>query len=215
MPLAQLHLANVLKQLSEHTGTARFFKQTTEKAVYMLRLSKELTLDQWRHKANSACYLSDVVGDPVSLETWKKSCAILLYVHLFDLHAAITEVSKTCCNSYNEKAINPPDLAGMFYLFLRNHNEGGDFEHDITMGTPLHQDGGSSMISLHTCLIGTNLVNLYELCDCQLRLIKATQHELQLDGALAMNCEGFLLQKVTPYSVPRTMIIIHTWSLHI
>ncbi len=117
------------------------------------------------------------------------------------LHAAITEASKTCCGNYKGKAIDPPDLARTFYLFLHNHEEGGDSEHDITVGTPLRQDGGSSMVSLHTCLIGTNLVNLYELCYCQPRLIKAAQHELQLDGALAMDREGFLLQKVTPYSV--------------
>jgi hypothetical protein len=83
VPLPQLHPANMLRRLNEHTGSARYFKQTTDKAVYMLCKSQEMTVVQWRRNADDTCYLSDVVSDPVSLELWKKSCAALLYFHLW------------------------------------------------------------------------------------------------------------------------------------
>ena len=180
VPLPQLHPADVLRRLNDHTGSARFFKQTTDKAVYMLSKSQEMTVAQWRRHADHACYLSDVISDPDSLELWKKSCAVSLYFHLFDLHAVITEASKTRCGQYKVKEIIPPELDGTFYLFLRNSDHAGDSEHRGTVGTPIHQDGGGSMFSLHTCLAGTNLVNVYELRHCQPRLIKAAQKELWL-----------------------------------
>ena len=213
VPLPELHPADVLRRLNEHTGTARYFKQTTDKAVYMLNKSEEMTVAQWRRKADATSYLCDVVCDSNSLELWKKSCAASLYFHLFDLHAVIREASKTRCGPYKVKEIIPPDLDATFYLFLHNSDHAGDSEHRGTVGTPLHQDGGGSLYSLHTCLVGTNVVNVYELRDCQLRLIKAAQKELRLDGSLAMDCEGSLLHEVTAYSVPRTMIIIFTSRL--
>jgi hypothetical protein len=181
VPLPELNPANVLDRLRLHTGTGCIFKQTKHKALYMPQKSMEMTVEEWLCDGDRACYLSDLVADPRSLGSWRKSCAVSLYFHYFDLHAVIAEASKTRFGNQRVKAIIPPNLEANFYLFFRDGKRGGHSESDNTVGTMLHQDGYGSMFSLHTSLVGDNLVNVHELRHCLPRIIGAAQRALLLD----------------------------------
>ncbi len=156
-----------------------------------------------------------MVGDADSLELWKKSCAAWLYFHLVDLHAVITEANKTCYSNYTVKRIIPLDLAGTFYLFLRN-----TMKEEILNMTSLWALCSTKMVV--AAGLACTHAWLEPIWSMYMSYVTASRDSLRLhrrsfgfDGSLVMDHEGSLLQKVTPYSVSRTMIIICTWSLHI